>query len=32
VAQITDIAKHIKIPFDTEIGYHPEFDGYQQGC
>ncbi|XP_030646782.1 protein-glucosylgalactosylhydroxylysine glucosidase [Chanos chanos] len=26
-----DVADKIKIPFDTELNYHPEFDGYQKG-
>ncbi|XP_032795803.2 protein-glucosylgalactosylhydroxylysine glucosidase [Daphnia magna] len=26
-----DIARKIKIPFDVERNYHPEFDGYQPG-
>lgn len=26
-----DIADKIKIPFDPELKYHPEFDGYTQG-
>ena len=25
------IADQIKIPFDPEIKYHPEFDGYKKG-
>ncbi|KAI1895646.1 hypothetical protein AGOR_G00108370 [Albula goreensis] len=27
----SDVANKIKIPFDTEINYHPEFDGYKKG-
>ncbi|XP_077066218.1 protein-glucosylgalactosylhydroxylysine glucosidase isoform X1 [Siphateles boraxobius] len=26
-----DVADKIKIPFDPELKYHPEFDGYTQG-
>lgn len=26
-----DIADKIKIPFDPELKYHPEFDGYTKG-
>ncbi|KAM9376474.1 protein-glucosylgalactosylhydroxylysine glucosidase [Pholidichthys leucotaenia] len=26
-----EVAKHIKIPFDEESQYHPEFDGYIKG-
>ncbi|KAK7117244.1 hypothetical protein R3I94_022717 [Phoxinus phoxinus] len=26
-----DVAEKIKIPFDPELKYHPEFDGYTQG-
>lgn len=26
-----EVAKLIKIPFDQELQYHPEFDGYIKG-
>uniref|UniRef100_A0A8C4EYE7 Protein-glucosylgalactosylhydroxylysine glucosidase n=1 Tax=Dicentrarchus labrax TaxID=13489 RepID=A0A8C4EYE7_DICLA len=26
-----EVAKHLKIPFDQETQYHPEFDGYIKG-
>ncbi len=26
-----DVADKMKIPFDPELKYHPEFDGYTQG-
>lgn len=26
-----EVAEHIKIPFDQELQYHPEFDGYIKG-
>lgn len=26
-----EVAEHIKIPFDQESQYHPEFDGYTKG-
>jgi hypothetical protein len=26
-----DVARKMKIPFDAERNYHPEFDGYQPG-
>lgn len=26
-----EVAEHIKIPFDQELKYHPEFDGYIKG-
>lgn len=26
-----DIAEKLKIPYDTELMYHPEFDGYKKG-
>ena len=25
------VADHIKIPFDQESQYHPEYDGYSKG-
>lgn len=25
------VAENIKIPFDQELQYHPEFDGYTKG-
>lgn len=26
-----EVAEHLKIPFDQESQYHPEFDGYSKG-
>lgn len=26
-----EVAENIKIPFDQELQYHPEFDGYVKG-
>lgn len=26
-----EVAEHLKIPFDQESQYHPEYDGYVKG-
>lgn len=29
--QWLEVADRIKVPFDSEQNFHPEFDGYEQG-
>lgn len=29
--QWLEVADRIKVPFDSELNFHPEFDGYERG-
>lgn len=30
--QWLEVADRIKVPFDSELNFHPEFDGYERAC